>query len=166
MKILQLISGVLLIACLELTTTVNANPIYRWISPSGVVSYGIQPPSNADGVKKIDLLPAPPAPPPSKKAPQKAEKNFREEKEIARERVLAARLQLLSALEGTLATRTPVIIHDDRNSPLLYEPFLPSPGVMHPAAPPMARPSPAPPQNGLPTIPPWETGPLPHQVGP
>ncbi|MBU2781578.1 DUF4124 domain-containing protein, partial [Acidithiobacillus caldus] len=40
-----------------------AGPIYRWVSPGGVVSFGDHPPPTARDLRRIHTVPAPPPSP-------------------------------------------------------------------------------------------------------
>ncbi|MEY2342057.1 DUF4124 domain-containing protein [Acidithiobacillus sp. IBUN Pt1247-S3] len=161
--------GILLSACLlalpVLATQADALPIYRWVSPSGVVSYGNQPPKGAKDVHKVgEQSPTPPTPPPP--VVQKPEEQHRAQQQIAKDQELAAKLNLLRALENYLGQRQPQIIHEDRNPSLLLYPGYPYPPYPPTRPrPPRPRPPQAPPiNNGLPQIPPWYTGPWPRQT--
>ncbi len=44
-----------------LLPTASGHAIYRWVSPSGVVSYGDQPVPGARRIQPVPVLPAPPA---------------------------------------------------------------------------------------------------------
>jgi hypothetical protein len=139
--------------------SVSAATIYRWVSPSGAVSYGDQPPSGSHQVQKIVPQPAPPPPPAQPQAPKPDDK-LQAEKQIAKEELLAARLRLLSILEAN--ARPPVVIHEEQSPPLLYVPVQPYPHFwQRPPVPPRRPPVLS---NGLPSIPPWYTGPWPRQT--
>ncbi|MHB1737702.1 MAG: DUF4124 domain-containing protein [Acidithiobacillus sp.] len=78
----------------------SGDPIYRWVSPSGVVSYGDQPPRGAHRVQA--LPPIPPAPPPAAIAPTKSGSTAKEETLSAASKAQAAiaRLNLLAAINN------------------------------------------------------------------
>ncbi|MBU2754290.1 DUF4124 domain-containing protein [Acidithiobacillus sp. CV18-2] len=139
-----------------------ALPIYRWVSPEGVVSFGNRPPKDARDVQKIGEQSPISATPPAPVVMQPARKAEQTEQKIARDEELAAKLNLLRALENYLGQRQPQIIHEDRGPSLfLYPsyPYQPHPG------PPRPRPPQSPTvNNGLPQIAPWYTGPWPRQT--
>ncbi len=84
----------------------SGNPIYRWVSPNGVVSYGDRPPRGAQKIQAI-----PPAPPPI--APTRSGPAAKEEAPSGASEAQAAiaRLNLLAAInnyQNSLQTaRTP-----------------------------------------------------------
>ena len=161
-------SRILLRACLlalpVLALQADALPIYRWVSPSGVVSYGNQPPNGAKDVHKVgEQSPTPPSPPPPVPMMQQPPEQYQAQRQIAKDQELAAKLNLLRALENYLGQRQPRIIHEDRGPSLFLYPPYPYPPA-RPRPPPPRPPQVSPPDNGLPQIPPWYTGPWPRQT--
>ncbi|MCE5393488.1 MAG: DUF4124 domain-containing protein [Acidithiobacillus sp.] len=150
---------------------IQGQAIYRWVSPTGVVSYGNQPPKDARQVHKIGEE-SPPAPVAATHSQSESKHSATEhtDQEVAKENALAARLNLLSALQNYAnSQQAPRVIHVDRQPGLLFFPAYPydvTPGVgLRPAQPPRPHPvAPPQPNNGLPPIPPWYTGPWPRQT--
>ena len=145
----------------------DALPIYRWVSPSGVVSFGDHVPKGAQNVQKIGEQ-SPPPPIPSPTAPPKVQSSQHREQQaqqqVAKDEELAAKLNLLRALESYLGQRQPQVIHEDRGPSLfLYPPYPYPPRPPLRPRPPRPLPSKPVPDNGLPQIPPWYTGPWPRQ---
>lgn len=89
----------------------SGNPIYRWVSPNGVVSYGDRPPRGAQKIQAIP--PIPPALPPTAMAPTQSGPAAKEETPSGASAAQAAivRLNLLAAInnyQNSLQTaRTP-----------------------------------------------------------
>ena len=89
----------------------SGNPIYRWVSPNGVVSYGDRPPRGAQKIQAIP--PIPPALPPTAMAPTQSGPAAKEETPSGASEAQAAivRLNLLAAInnyQNSLQTaRTP-----------------------------------------------------------
>ncbi len=86
-------------------------PIYRWISPNGVVNYGDQAPR---GAREVQIIPAPPsAPPPKARAPTNSGPPAEEgaPSPAFKARTAIDRLNLLAALNNyrnsLQAARTP-----------------------------------------------------------
>ena len=98
-----------LVGSLTTIPIASGAPIYRWVSPNGVVSYGDRPPRGAQKIQAIP--PAPPAPPPI--APTKSGPTAKEEapSRASEARAAIARLNLLAAMnnyQNSLQTaRTP-----------------------------------------------------------
>lgn len=89
----------------------TGDPIYRWVSPNGAVSYGDRPPRGAQKIQAIP--PITPAPPPTTIAPTKSGPAAKEEAPSGASEAQAAiaRLNLLTAInnyQNSLQTaRTP-----------------------------------------------------------
>ncbi|WP_291511955.1 DUF4124 domain-containing protein [Acidithiobacillus sp.] len=139
-------------------------PIYRWVSPTGVVSFGDHPPPAARDLRRIHTLPAPPPGPSADSAATVSSNEARTlsatNSALAREEALIARINLLTAL-ANYAHSNEAPTHPPHS---VYSPaFLLPPGYAYPSLGPTPGAPPPPPGPGpgaqRPGIPPWASPP-------
>jgi len=103
------IASFLVLGLIQAEAVFAHEPIYRWISPSGVVSFGDRPPPGARDLRRVHTAPAPPPGPsiPTVATESSEEASAAPSAALAREEALIARLDLLTALANYARTREP-----------------------------------------------------------
>ncbi len=148
----------------------SAAPIYRWLSPAGVPSYGDTPPANARHITVVgEETPAPPAPPsPPAGVPAAPESAPPRTSPSLTQEAIISRLNLLTAIQNyqnSLIPRT----HPPHSvyAPAFLWPYGGWPGPVQRPMPPGPPPGPPGPHPQVPfgVGPPYGVGP-PHGVGP